>query len=191
MAAQVKAARDNLDKCVTTFNYAKKVLAKIVSSDTVNERTLVNKMSKADEALEELNMAHTTWVSRADLPDDQLNQDKYSPSWLETLWDEYSDLQSLVDDKLSKLKPDTAPPVRTNDQKLQIWNKQMETLQLDIHTKISELTTRFSNDLAQGSVKVYSEMLSSVKDNLGAKFLELMDSILSGSPEFRQAFAGT
>ena len=145
----------------------------------VSERTLNNKMKKLEEALHELNMAHTSWLSKAELSDVDLAADKYSLTWLETEWGKFSDLQDQVEYKLSVYSAQSIPPVQTNSQKLQISSKQMETLQLDIQTKVGNLVARTADDITSGSHKIYSEMLSNVKDSLNVQFTELFQTILS------------
>ena len=118
-----------------------------------------------------------------------LSAEKYSPKWLETIWLELSKFQDTVDDKLSMYSADTAPPVQTNKQKLLILSQQMETLQLDIGTKIDKLEseTKISDTsgsetasaTTSGSIKAFSAMLSTVKDTLNTPYSELMNNILA------------
>ena len=167
--ANVKTAKEALDKCITTFQFAKTALSNSLTTTefAVSERTLVNKMKKVEETLHELNMAHTSWVSKSEFDDATLAAEKYSPSWLELIWQEVSTLQDKVDDRLSKHSAEIAPPIQTNKHKLIILSGQMETLQQDIRSKINELesemeisanstsetTTSASSKMSSGSIK--------------------------------------
>ena len=158
--ANVKTARDALEKSVTTFMFCKSYLSKTLNStDAVSERTLNNKMKKLEDAIHDLNMTHTTWLGKAELNEEQLWEDKYSSTWLETQWDDFGDLQDKAEDKLSVYSAETLPPIQSNKQKLQIYNKQMETLQVEINTTIDNLSKRLSCEIVPGSHKVYVEML--------------------------------
>ena len=76
----VKAAKDVLDKCVTTYQFTKTALSNSLQTTdvAVSERSLVNKMKKVDDALHELNMAHTSWVAKAEFDTTALAAEQYS-----------------------------------------------------------------------------------------------------------------
>ena len=182
--SHVKAAKDALDHAVTTYKCSKKALSKTVNGDKpVSERTLTIRMKNLEDALAALNSAHTTWTSKADFTSDQLKQETYNAEWLEKEWDEISDLQELFEDKLSLCTADTAPPVKTNAQKLQVLQKEMQTLQADIKTTIDQLMSRTSEPVTGGLLKVCEEMLSDVKQCLHVTFSDLLQSILALSSD--------
>ena len=89
----------------------------------------------------------------------------------------------MFDEKLSICTAATTPLVQTNAQKLQVLQKQMETLQLDIKTKVDTFMSRTSEPIKEGALKVHEEMLSDVKQCLNVQFSELLHSILSLSPD--------
>ena len=80
-------------------------------------------MKKLEDALHELNMAHTTWAERADVTDDLLQADKYSQTWLETEWGDVSDIQDKAEIRLATLSASTTPPVQSNTQNLFVRDK--------------------------------------------------------------------
>ena len=123
-------------------------------------------MKNLEDALAALNSAHTTWTSKADFTSEQLKQETYSAEWLEKEWDDVSDLQELFEDKLSLCTADTAPPVKTNAQKLEVLQKEMQSLQADIKTTIDQLMSRTSEPVTGGLLKACEEMLSDVKQRL-------------------------
>ena len=139
MAVQVRAAKDTLEQAVTTYKCCKSSLARSISSDKVNERTLNNKLKKMEDALIALNIAHTTWLSKAEITSDQLENEKYSSQWLESEWEEISVLQDSAEEILEINSAQVLTPVQSVDQKLHISCKQMESLQLDINLTIENL----------------------------------------------------
>ena len=73
MSAQTKAAKETLDHAVTAFKRSKSTIRKTLdSAEPPNERTLNNRLKALEDALTALNAAHTTWVNKAALSDDQL-----------------------------------------------------------------------------------------------------------------------
>ena len=178
--AHIKVAKEALDHAVTTFKCSKAVLHKTLDGGKpVSERTLTLRMKNCEDALSALNTAHTTWVSKAEFSEDQLKAETYSAEWLENEWLEIMDLQEKFDEKLTLCTADTTTPIQSNAQKLQVCRKQMETLQLDIKTKIEQLMSRTSGETNPGATKVYEQMLSEVKQCLTTQFSELQQTILS------------
>ena len=96
--------------------------------------------------------------------DKQLAAEKYSPSWLELIWQEVSTLQDKVDDRLSKNSAEIAPPIQTNKHKLIILSGQMETLQQDISSKINELESEM-----EISAKSTSETTTSASSKMSSE----------------------
>ena len=177
--SHLKAAKELLDKVHTEYKCAKSALTKCIDGVPTRQKALTSKLQKFDEALQQLNAAHTAWVTKANLTAAQLEANPYSSQWLEGVWGDHTDLQDRADDKLSTFDDDTTPPVPTNKQKLLITNKRMESLQESIDSKIAELSLRSSDNATSGSMKVYAEMLSSVKGRLGEEFSQLLDTILT------------
>ena len=85
--AQVKAAKESLEKAIIDYDCAKGCITKEMAKTTPNQRMLTNKWNRFDAALKELNHAHSTWLSRANLSDEALENESQSVKWLEEVWD--------------------------------------------------------------------------------------------------------
>ena len=159
--ANLNAVKEDLDHAVTTYKCSKSVIDRtLTSKDVVNERTLNNKMKSLNDALSALNIAHTSWVSKGEFTEEQLNSETYSNVWLENEWLEVSEIQDRVDEKL----PASSPPVQPIDQKLVMYLKQMESLELDITSKIENLQSKIVSASSMPTIQVYSTMISELKD---------------------------
>ena len=176
MSAQLKAAKDVLDQAVTAYKCSKSVIKKTLESTEVsNERTLNNKIKSLNDTLSTLNAAHTSWVSKAEFTDDQLQSERYSLEWLENEWIEVGEIQDKMCEKLSV----SAPPVQSNSQKLFICVKQMESLQLDIKKKLDNLHSKTDPSSSISSIQAYTDLVSNVKDCLTKDFNILAQTIMS------------
>ena len=78
-----KAAKDALDNVVTEYRRCIVLVKRGLSATPVNRRALSSKMKALSEASINLNTHHTAWVTKAGLDDTQLEQERYSVSWLE------------------------------------------------------------------------------------------------------------
>ena len=183
--AHVKAAKDALEQTFTRLNCSKKVIDKTIKSDKlVSERVLTHQMKNLEDSLAELNTAHTTWRSKADFTPEQLKNEHYNAEWLEGQWDEVSELQVSFAEKILICTAATAPPVQTNAQKLQVFEKQMESLQQDIKIKVDQLMSRVSSSpIKVTALTGYEEMLSDIKQCLHVRFEQLLQSILALSSD--------
>ena len=186
MSAQAKTAKEALDQAVTKYNHTKSVIQKsLQSADAPNERTLNNRLRSLEDALATLNITHTSWVSKAEIPAAQLKDEQFSQEWLQGEWSAVTDIQDQVDEKLS------LSSVHTNTQKLTVCDNQMESLQQDISTKVDNLYSKTNpSTLTQSSattttpstpfpVQAYTKILSSVKHLLSTEFTTLSETILS------------
>ena len=81
----------------------------IESKDVFNERTLNNKMKSLNDALTSLNIAHISWITKADFTEEQLKSKVYSYVLLESKWLEVSEIQDKVDEKLPASSPSVQP----------------------------------------------------------------------------------
>ena len=174
--ATLKAAKEALDHAVTAYKCSKSVINRtLTSKDVVNERTLNNKMKSLNDALSALNIAHTSWVSKGEFTEEQLNSETYSNVWLENEWLEVSEIQDRVDEKL----PASSPPVQPIDQKLVMYLKQMESLELDITSKIENLQSKIVSASSMPTIQVYSTMISELKDCFAGEFNTLAEHIMT------------
>ena len=164
--ASLKAAKEALDHAVTAYKCSKSVIKRTIESkDVVNERTLSNKMKSLNDALTSLNIAHTSWITKADFTEEQLKLEVYSNVWLENEWLEVSEIQDKVDEKL----PTSSPPVQPISQKLVMYCKQMESLQIDVSSKVANLQKRIISSSSIPSVQVYYRMISEIVANADAR----------------------
>ena len=103
--AQAKAASEALQVAFTQFKQAKTLLSKSLKAASKNERTLTSKMSSLSDALSEINRCHTLWVAKSGITEEDLASDKFSTSWLESLWEEVDDFQIQVEEVFLEIKP--------------------------------------------------------------------------------------
>ena len=113
-----------------------------------------------NDALTSLNIAHTSWITKADFTEEQLKLEVYSNVWLENEWLEVSEIQDKVDEKL----PASSPPVQPTSQKLVMYCKQMESLQIDVSSEEENLQKIIISSSSIPSVQVYYRIISDIKD---------------------------
>ena len=174
-AQVVKTAKEALDQAITTYKFSKSVIKKsVVSNEVPNERTFRNKLKALEDALAALNTAHTSWVSKSGLTDEQLAQERYSETWLQNEWNEVTDIQEQVETKLSSL----AAPAQSDKDKLLICTNQMQSLQLNIERKVDNLHNKTDPSSEMTSTEGLSKLLSDV-DTCLHDFSALADKIHS------------
>ena len=157
-----KAALDLLDLAHIEFKQHKLLLEKALNAATKNERSIKNKMVSLNNALREVNSTYATWTSKSGLTDDELSSptEKHNTAWLESLWSEVDSLQDQVDLYLESEHPAPTPDA---DQLLQLTKGQLESLKMDITSRIQLLLSKTSpttQSLNTASVKVYEELYS-------------------------------
>ena len=181
MAAQLKASREALEQSFTALKYAKLMLIKAIKPDAVhNSRTLAAKLDKLQNALESLNVAHTGWCSKAELTEEDLQKEQFSMAWLETQWEEVGDVIERAEEILHTADMLTEAPIHTNDQKLSILSKQMESLQIQITSEIEGLSAKSIDDVNNSvTLQIYTDMTKNLKLGLESTFDELSQKILS------------
>ena len=125
--AQAKAASEALQVAFTQFKQAKTLLSKSLKAASKNERTLTSKMSSLSDALSEINRCHTLWIAKSGISEEDLS-DKFSTSWLESLWEEVDDFQMQVEEVLLEIKPAQMlkenPQVHVLMEKLRLWQQE-------------------------------------------------------------------
>ena len=145
-----------------------------------NTRTLNTKLQNLEDALAKTNVAHTSWVSKAELTSEQLADEQFSSEWLESQWDAVSLLRDKVEEILEIATEEVKVPTQTTQQKLAIYDKQMESLQMDITSEIDNIFNKTSeNTLNSAAHKRYDEMLKSLKIRLQQPYAELSEKILA------------
>ena len=136
--AHAKAALDALQIAFTHYKQSKSLLGKSLNTTSKNERNISNKMSSLSAALSEINKCHTLWALKTDLTKEEPSsvEQKFNESWLEALWDEADDYQQRVDQVISDLKPAN---VIDEDQHIHVLTEQMESMKLDITSRLDTL----------------------------------------------------
>ena len=100
--SQVKAAKDELSQAITIYKFAKNGVSTALNQNS--ERALSVKLTKFEDALSQLNAAHTTWVTKAEFTDELLAAETYNTAWLEKIWEEYGALYDKADEQIQKNK---------------------------------------------------------------------------------------
>ena len=75
MSNNVKVSKESLDLAVTAFKYNKTMLKRALDAESPNERAIVTKMKSLMESLDRLNNAHTVWMTKAALADDEMTNE--------------------------------------------------------------------------------------------------------------------
>ena len=175
-----KAAKDALDLASTTFTFCSDTLSAALQIQTSSARTLELKMQKLDEALTQLNITHTTWMSKAENEDEFLTgQDKYSPHWLSAQWTRYNNLHDQYHDSPT-VQPVSAAP--TKQQELLIFKTKLTSLATSIKANVQTLSSNVSNDLNPSCIPQFKEMVVDLKNDL-LKYEELSQKILHLDPQ--------
>ena len=181
--AQLKAAKEALDRAFSAYEYTKSALQhNIAKKDSVSTRAFESKLLKFDAELQEINVCHSQWLSKASLSEEALAEEKYNTMWLKEVWNKHTDLKDLIEDILFERSELSAPPVLDTAQKVLVCTTQMETLQLDIKTTVEQLMSRSSGEIPPSSHKRYGEMLSNVTESINTTFSKLLDELLSLDP---------
>ena len=94
-------------------------------------------------------------MAKSELTEQQLKDEPYSLEWLEAEWSAVSDIQDRVGLRL----PDHSPPVQSSAQKLVMYTKQMESLELDITSKVDKLEKQVSLSTSISSPTIYTNMI--------------------------------
>ena len=160
--AQAKAASEALQVAFTQFKQAKTLLSKSLKAASKNERTLTSKMSSLSDALSEINRCHTLWVAKSGISEEDLSSDKFSTSWLESLWEEVDDFQLQVEEVLLEIKPAQMPK---EDPQVHVLMEQLDSMKLDIASRLDNLLITLepgNKKVSSASLEVYSNILKCV-----------------------------
>ena len=177
MSAGAKA-KEALDAFLLQYKRAKSRVKKAIDAPNVNERSIGNKMVLLSEALTELNIHHSTWVSKAGFTDEQLAAEKYSSAWLENEWDEVDDFQDQVDELTSQNRPRTE---LTTAESIAILRSQLDTLKSDISTRLAQLLQKTSDTdttITAACITSYKQLVDMVKTDLDGPFRTLGQELL-------------
>ena len=116
--SQVKLLEDAVDNANTAYKRCKSSLSRALPQQQQQDqqqqpqvcstRSLKVKMKALDDAVSTLNTAHTSWVSKAKLPTEDLAAHSLSLEWLENEWIEVDNLM----DRAGDLVHDAEEPLR-------------------------------------------------------------------------------
>ncbi len=176
MSTQVKAAKEALDLAVTEYKRSILLLDRSIKVTPVKERTLNSKVKMVTESLSNLNSSHTSWVAKAGFTEDQLAAETYSTAWLVKEWENVDDIQIRAEEVLVGLRPAPHP----DSLKLQICSQKMETLKLDITSKVQNLLAKTASaaSINHTTSKLFNDMLGTIKTSLSGEFLAFSKEIM-------------
>ena len=97
-------------------------------------------MSCLSDVLSEINRCHT-WVAKSGITEEDLSSDKFSTSWLESLWEEVDDFQIQVEEVLLEIKP---AQMLKEDPQVHVLMEQLDSMKLDIASRLDNLLIHWS-----------------------------------------------
>ena len=181
--AQAKQLKDALDSSFTYYKRHLSGLSRTIKATPVaNTRILKSKIDLLDDALNSLSNAHTAWASKVDLTADDVSAQTFSNQWLEDRWTEADTVLDEANVLLHAEADQLAPPPLQHNQKLNILEKQMRSLQVGIQNRIKNLLEQTSKEnIPPASHPVLSAMVDEVGKQLSGEFRELSKQILDSS----------
>ena len=190
--AQVKILKDTLEQSYTTFKRNKSALSRAVSNASdifhASTRTLKLKIDALEDSLNNLNAAHTSWVSKTELSGEALSKETFSNEWLESQWAETDDLVDKANVIVLTVEDASKPPVLQVEQKTLILEEQMKSLQLSITNQVDILVQNTAGEaIPPASHAIYTGMTSDVKKQLNGAFRDLSKSLFDCSGANLQA----
>ena len=190
--SQVKSLKDTLDNANVTYKRCKLSLSRALPQEhqplqsICSTRSLKLKVMALEDALNALNTAHTSWVSKAELPSEDLAAHAFSHAWLENEWLEVDTLIDQAGDLIHTVEEPTIAPLQVNQQ-AQILEEQMKSMRLGITNKIELLEDKVETSLPAGSHLTYMQMSSALRTQLIGPYRELSQRIMDGSGSTLQA----
>ena len=171
--------KEAVEQAVTSYKRKKAALDNCVTKKQ-NARSLKVKIQLLEDSLKDLNVAHTSWVSKGKFDAATLAAETYSSEWLSKTWDEVDELVDRANVLIEGEELLTAEQPLTKTQKLSLLRKQMETLQRDVTNELDSLSTNTAVEKLNTSTHaVYAGMLSKVQVQLQTTYGELSKSILT------------
>ena len=127
----VNQLKDALDQSVTNFKQKRVALDNCIKKKR-NARSLKVKIQSLEDSLKDLNVAHTSWVSKGKFDAATLAAETYSSEWLSQTWDDVDELMDAANELIEGEEMLNTEQPLSKAQKLSLLRKQMETLQLGI-----------------------------------------------------------
>ena len=175
--SNVKDSKEHLDLCVTTFNRTISALTRATKGR--NTRSLRQKIDAVESSLSDLNAAHTSWVSKAEFDEQQLDAEPLNKKWLASRWEEADVLMEEANEIIHEVETESQPKPLKADQQLLVLAEKMKSMQLGIENKINTLMKHTAvTEITPTSHTLYIEMSSDVQKLLETSFKELSNKIV-------------
>ena len=183
--SQVKQLKELLESTYTKYKRHHAALSRAVKDKVTSTRTLNSKIDAFEGALDQLNTAHTSWVSKAELSDENLAAQVFSTQWLEQRWIE-ADLElDSANDYLQTLEDkDNPPPLPLqHNQKKIVLDEQMNSLRLSLSHRINSLVKQTDETITKEAHPTYSTMVAAISNVLNTEFRDLSTQVIASSGE--------
>ena len=164
--SQVKQLKDSLESSFTRYKRHLAALSRTVADQVASTRTLKSKIDAFEGALDQLSNAHTSWVSKAELSEENLSAQIFSNQWLEERWTEADGVLDQANAMLQNLEDQDNPPPLQHNQKVIIIEEQMKSLQLSITNRIDSLVSLTEESITKEAHPTYSTMVADVSNVL-------------------------
>ena len=180
--AHVKQLKETLDASFTNYKRHYAALRRSVGEATTSMRALKSKIDTFETSLDQLNAAHTAWISKAELSPENLKDQNYTSEWLEERWLEADDTLDRAKDILHEMEEKDKPQSLQPDQKTVILTERMEALK----SSIVHRTASIAEQVAKGTISasahpILSNMVAEAKNLLSTEFRDLAKELLESS----------
>ena len=180
--AHVKQLKETLDASFTNYKRHYAALRRSVGEATTSMRALKSKIDTFETSLDQLNAAHTAWISKAELSPENLKDQNYTTEWLEERWLEADDTLDRAKDILHEMEEKDKPQSLQPDQKTVILTERMEALK----SSIVHRTASIAEQVAKGTISasahpIFSNMVAEAKNLLSTEFRDLAKELLESS----------
>ena len=177
-----KQLKESLDALFTNYKRHFAALSRSVNEPSSSIRALKSKIETFEKSLDSLNMAHTAWVSKAELSPENLKDHTYSTEWLEQRWFEADDILDQAKDMLLEMEEKSKPPTLQPNQKVIILTEQIEALKSSISHRTASLAEQVSSKSVSSSAHpILSNMLADAKAILNTEYRDLAKSVIESS----------
>ena len=125
--SNVKDSKEHLDLCVTTFNR------------TISALTRATKGRNTRSLRQKIDAVESSWVSKAEFDEQQLDAEPLNKKWLASRWEEADVLMEEANEIIHEVETESQPKPLKADQQLLILAEKMKSMQLGIENKINTL----------------------------------------------------
>lgn len=180
--SQVKQLKELLESSYTTYKRHLTALSNSTQDGvTSSTRTIKSKIEAFESALDQLNSAHTSWVSKAELSEENLAAQIFSNQWLEQRWTEADTALDKANITLQTLEEGDMPPPLQHNQKVIILEQQMNSLKLSITNRIDSLVSLTEESITKEAHPTYTTMAVDISKVLQTDFRELYTQVVASS----------